>query len=106
LSPGFWLLLHYQDCILTGTPLEYPVVVSCHGNPEALDLQDWPFHTLQEIIQDGVDLGWAYSKSRIGALVVARLLKPPALPHPHHQGGIFSTALAHLSNAAVDKMLG
>jgi len=37
-----WLLLYYQYWILTGIPLRYPVVGLCHGDPAALDLQDWP----------------------------------------------------------------
>jgi hypothetical protein len=40
---GPWHLLHYQDCILTGTPLGYSVAALCHGDPAALVLQDWPF---------------------------------------------------------------
>jgi len=46
----------YQYWIVTGAPLRYPVFALCHGGPSALDLQDWPFHTLQQII-DGVDIG-------------------------------------------------
>ena len=29
--------------LLTETPLGYPVVALCHGDPTALDLQDGPF---------------------------------------------------------------
>jgi hypothetical protein len=39
-----------------GTPVRYPVVVLCHRDPAALDLQDPSFHMLQLII-DGVDAG-------------------------------------------------
>ena len=42
LFQGFWLLLHYQYWILLGIPLR--VVALCHGDPAALDLEDWPFH--------------------------------------------------------------
>lgn len=28
----------------------------CHGDPAALDLQDWPLHVLQQFI-DGLDVG-------------------------------------------------
>ena len=39
-----------------GTPLPYPVITLCHGDPAALDQQDLPAHTHQQII-DGVDIG-------------------------------------------------
>jgi hypothetical protein len=42
--------------ILSGTPLLCPVVALCHGHSAALDLQGWPLHKLQQII-DGVDVG-------------------------------------------------
>jgi hypothetical protein len=38
LAQGLWFLLFYQYWNLTGTPLGYPVVVLCHGNPTGLDL--------------------------------------------------------------------
>lgn len=44
------LLLHHQYGTLTGTPLRY------HGVPEALNLQGWPLHKFQQII-DGADVG-------------------------------------------------
>ena len=50
---GLWFLLHYQYWILT---VRYPVVALCHGDPVALELQDWSLHVLQQII-DGVDVG-------------------------------------------------
>jgi hypothetical protein len=37
-----------------GTPLRYPVIALCRGESAALGLQNWPFHTLQQII-DRVD---------------------------------------------------
>ena len=43
---GLWLLLHYQYWILTGTPLGYPVVALCHGDPAALDLQGQSLYAL------------------------------------------------------------
>ena len=54
--PGLWLPLHYLDWILMGTPSGYPAVALCHGGPAALDLQDPPFHTTQQFI-DEVDVG-------------------------------------------------
>lgn len=56
---GFWLLSYHQYWILTGVPPSYPVAALCHGDPAALDLQDWPFHALQQI------MGWANSDPRI-----------------------------------------
>ena len=41
---------------LTGTPLGYPIVALCHGDPAALGLPDWPIHLLQKII-DEVNVG-------------------------------------------------
>ena len=32
------------------------MVALCHGDPAALDLQDWPLSELQQFI-DGVDVG-------------------------------------------------
>ena len=31
---------------ITRTPLQYLVVVWCHGDPVAFVLQDWPLHVL------------------------------------------------------------
>ena len=52
---GLWLLLHYEYWILTRTPLGYPVVALCCGDPVTLNLQDWPLHILQQLI-DGMDV--------------------------------------------------
>ena len=51
---GLWLLLLCQYWILIWTPLRYPVVALCHGEP--LVLQDWPFYPLQQFT-DEVDVG-------------------------------------------------
>lgn len=55
LVQGLWLLLHSQYRVLTGTPLGYPVVALCHGEPAALDVQIWPLCLLLQII-DEVDV--------------------------------------------------
>ena len=47
LFSDLWLLLHYLYWILRGTSLGYPVVALYHGDPAALDLQDWLSHVLQ-----------------------------------------------------------
>jgi hypothetical protein len=57
-----WLLLLYQYWNLTGTPLGYPVVVLCPGDPVGLDLWDGPLHMLQHFI-DGVDVGVSQFKA-------------------------------------------
>ena len=51
----------------------------------------------------GEMLGWAHSKARIWAWVVAELVSLPALLHPQHQGELSRTALASSSNAAAGK---
>jgi hypothetical protein len=48
-------------------------------------------------------LGWVNSKPWIGAWVVVELVILPALPHPHHQGQLSSTAPATSPNAAASK---
>jgi len=45
-------LLHYQYMILTGTPLRYPVVVPCYGEPSAMDLQNWPLYVIQQFVDE------------------------------------------------------
>jgi hypothetical protein len=41
--------------INAGSSQGYPVAVLCRGDPAALNLQDWPYHTLQQFIA-GVDV--------------------------------------------------
>jgi hypothetical protein len=53
---GSRLLLHYQSCILTWTPLRHPVAALHHGDAAALVLQDWPLNMLQQFT-DRVDVG-------------------------------------------------
>jgi len=52
LVQGLWLLLHYQYWIFTETPLGYPAIVLCHGDPAALVLQDQSLHVLQQFIYE------------------------------------------------------
>lgn len=49
LLQGIWLVLHYQQGMLNGTPLEYPVVSLHCGDLRALDLQS-P-HVLQQFVE-------------------------------------------------------
>ena len=49
---GLWILLCYQYSVLTGTPLRYPVVALCHGDPAALDELDQSCHVLQQFIDE------------------------------------------------------
>ena len=67
---GLWFLLQFW--ILTGTPLGYPVVALCHGDPAALDLHDQSLHTLKQFI-DGVDVG------QLKALDLSLVSSPPTL---------------------------
>ena len=55
--PGLLILLYssYWAPTGTGTPLGYPIVALCHGDPVALDLQVQSLHTLQQFI-DEVDV--------------------------------------------------
>lgn len=49
LLQGIWLVLHYQQGMLTGTPLGY-LLVSLHcGDLIALDLQS--LHVLQQFVE-------------------------------------------------------
>lgn len=56
LPQSLWLLLPHQYWILRRTALGYSVVALCRGDPEALDLQNWPFPTLQQFIEE-IDFG-------------------------------------------------
>jgi hypothetical protein len=59
-------------------------------------------HLLQQFI-DEVGVGWANSEPWIWAWVVAELIIPAALLHPHHQGELSNTSLASSSNAIASK---
>ena len=88
-------LLCYQYWALPGTPLGYPIVILCHGDPVALDLQVRPLHLFQQFI-DEVGVGVGYLVILVLVWVVAGLISLPAFPH-HHPGKLSSTApLAHL----------
>jgi hypothetical protein len=39
-----------------GTPLRYPAVALCHGDPVVWNLQDLPLHALPQFIH-GIDIG-------------------------------------------------
>jgi hypothetical protein len=92
---SLWLLQHHQYWILAGTPLRYPAVALSHGDPVALDLQDWPFHALQKLFYRwGTGWGWANSKPWIWAWVITELVIPPALLHHYYQGKTLSMASA------------
>jgi hypothetical protein len=57
---SLWLLLHYQQQVLTGTPLGCPIVL-CPGDPATLDLQNWLLHMLQKFTEE-IDVGMANAK--------------------------------------------
>ena len=70
------------DTISTGPLLGFLLVVALsHGDFEALDQQNWPFHESQ-LFTDDTDLGWV--NSEIWALVVAELVCLQALLGQHH----------------------
>ena len=80
---------HHQFWTLPRTPLCYPAVALCH---ESLQLQQFI---------GGVDAG--VGQPWIWAWVVVELSSIPALPYPHHQGELSSTALASSSDAGASK---
>jgi hypothetical protein len=80
LVQGLRLLLRCRHWILTGTPLGCLVIALCHGDPAALDLQDWLLYTLRQVV-DEVDVGWDSSEPWIRAWEVADFVSSPALLH-------------------------
>ena len=69
---------------LPWTPLGYPVVALCHGDPAGLGLQDRSLHVLQKII-NWVDVGagqlitlfLSLCGCRVDQLTSSTLLSPP-----------------------------
>ena len=55
-----------------------PVVALCHGDPAALDQQDWPLHVFQQLTDD-VDFGVGQLKPWLWAWVAAELVSLPTL---------------------------
>ena len=47
---------HYQYWIAISASLRYHVVALCYGDADALGLQDWPPHVLQQFV-DGMNVG-------------------------------------------------
>lgn len=72
--------------------LSFPVVALCHGDPTALVLLGHAFIIFQKFF-GGVNVGVSHLKPWV--CVVAELVMPPALLHPHHQGQLFR--FAHVS---------
>jgi hypothetical protein len=94
---ALWVLWHHQYWVLTGTPPSYPVVALCHGDPAALEQQDWPFHVLQRSTDDvgsevgllkalDLDLGCSWPGEPAGSL------------NQYHQGKLSNIAQASPSN--------
>ena len=96
LIQGFWLLLHNQYWIFMGTLLRYPVVALCHRDLPALDLQNKPFHTLQQFTGVGGRC-WGKPTQRLrSGLSRSWVRQPPTLLHPHHQANLpAQSQLAH-----------
>lgn len=82
---GLWFLLNNRYWTLIGTPLKYPVVVLCYGDPSSLVLQDQSCHMLQQFINT-VDVGWANLYLWLWAWVIAGLVSLSTLPNLHYQG--------------------
>jgi hypothetical protein len=120
---GLWLLLLHQYWNFIGTPLRYPVVALCRGDPAALDLQHWPFLVLQQFIS-GVnvrvdqfkDLGlrstWAGQLTDFPAIYIlgagspAILKLEPALPCcPGEVQGLFTWVLQQVKGRASSPVL-
>jgi hypothetical protein len=91
LVQGLWLLLHYQYWIFTGTPLGYPAVALCHGDPAAFVLQDQPLHVLEQFIH-GVDVGVGQPKPLDLGLGGSWVGQPSSCSVLHHLGQLYSTA--------------
>jgi hypothetical protein len=91
--------------MLTLTPPSYPVVALCHGDPAALEQQDWPWHDSQSFTND-VDVGVGQLRALDLSWVVAVLVIVPSLPYLHHQGKFPSIALAKPPNAAISRRQG
>jgi hypothetical protein len=66
-------------------------------------LQLWICNTGPFTYSSIIDIGWANTKPWTWAWVVSELVSPPALPHPHHQGKLSSTAPARSPNPAASK---
>ena len=79
--------------MLTRTPPSYPVVALCHGDPAALEQQDWPLLDSQPFTND-IDVGVGQLRALDLGWVVAVLVIVPSLPYLHHQGKFPSIALA------------
>lgn len=88
-----WILLHYQYVVTARTPLGCAVVALCHGEPEALDLQDWTLH--MDRVDQLIALVWFW--------MVPGLVSPPVLPHPHQQAELFSPAPSSSPNVSGSK---
>lgn len=76
--------------LLSGT-----LLLRCHGDSAAQDVQDWPLQTLEQFT-GGVDGGVSQLTVQILERVVARAgqsARPPP-PNPQHQGELSSLAPA------------
>lgn len=84
------LLLLGPTGLLSGT-----LLLRCHGDSAAQDVQDWPLHTLEQFT-DGVAGGVSQLTVQILELVVARAGQSASSPRPHpqHQGELSSLAPA------------
>ena len=94
------------------TPPRYSVVVLCHRDLLALDLQIWPLHILRQIMEKddvGLDVEMGQLVDLVLGLGRGYLVWSAcqlSFPHRHHQGELSSTGLASLPSAAGSKEQG
>lgn len=72
------------------------MVALYHGEPAALEQQEWLFHMSQPLA-DGIDIDFGMGQFR--ALNLGLGGQPQALPHLLHQDKLSSTAVTRLINA-------
>ena len=68
------------------TPPGYPVVALCHGDPAALEQQDWTFHVSQPFFSD-IDFGVGHLRAvnlDLGGSRAGQTVLTPSPPYPHH----------------------
>jgi hypothetical protein len=87
---------------LIGTPPSYPVVALCHGDPAALEQQDWLFQESQTFT-DGIDFGVGRLRALDLSLGGSRT---GHLSYLHHQNGLSSPVLAWPHNDAIGRWQG
>jgi hypothetical protein len=89
-----WLLWHHQYQVLIRTPLGYPLVALCHGDPAALEQQAWPFH-MPQTFADDIDFGVGKFRALDLCLSGSWASQPASSPYPNHHGSPALNQLRH-----------